>query len=265
LKSIRNILFPAVLTLGAGLHATSSAGASDTGSGADPKVTKTVVLVHGAFADGSSWNAVIPLLQAKGLKVIAVQNPLTSLADDVEFTNRAINEAKGPVVLVGHSWAGAVITEAGDNDKVKSLVYVAAFAPSVGQSVSDTVKAYPTPPGLANPVVDGAGFLKLSSESVVKYFAPDLPAAQANLIAITQGAVRGKNFDEKLTKAAWQTKPSWYIVAEKDLMIDPAAEREAAKKIKATAVSLPTSHVPMLSKPKEVADVIIAAANNIKY
>ena len=260
MKSIRNILFRTVLTLGAALHASSSTGAPDTGAG--PTAAKTVVLVHGAFADGSSWNAVIPLLQAKGLKVIAVQNPLTSLADDVEFTNRAIDEAKGPVVLVGHSWAGAVITESGDNDKVKSLVYVAAFAPSEGQSVSDTAKAYPTPPGLAHPVVDGAGFLKLSSESIMKYFAPDLPAAQANLISITQGAVRGNNFDEKLTKTAWRTKPSWYIVAEKDQMIDPAAEREAARKIKATTVSLPTSHVPMLSKPKEVADVIIAAANN---
>src|SRR5258708_2768455 len=121
MNSIRSIVFPAVLTLAAGLHATSSPGAPAAGSSADPKV-KTVVLVHGAFADGSSWNAIIPLLQAKGLKVIAVQNPLTSLADDVEFTKRAINEAKGPVVLVGHSWAGAVITEAGDNDKVKSLV-----------------------------------------------------------------------------------------------------------------------------------------------
>jgi pimeloyl-ACP methyl ester carboxylesterase len=112
----------------------------------------------------------------------------------------------------------------------------------------------------------GAGLHATSSTGapVMTYFAPDLPAAQANLIAITQGAVRGKNFDEKLTKTAWQTKPSWYIVAEKDLMIDPAAERETAKKTKATTVSLPTSHVPMLSKPKEVADVIVAAANNIK-
>jgi pimeloyl-ACP methyl ester carboxylesterase len=253
MKSIRSILLPAVLTLGASLYVTSSTAAPASGSSADAQAIKTVVLVHGAFADGSAWDSVIPLLQAKGLKVIAVQNPLTSLADDVQFTNRAISEAKGPVVLVGHSWGGAVITEAGDNDKVKSLVYVAAFAPSVGQSASDTVKAYPTPPGLSNPLVDGAGFLKLSPEAVVTYFAPDLPAAQANLIAITQGA-----------KAAWQTRPSWYIVAEKDLMIHPAAEHEAAKKIRATAVSLPTSHVPMLSKPKEVADVIIAAANNIK-
>lgn len=262
--SIRNTFLSAILVVGAALHGSTSFAAPGSGSGAAPPPTKTVVLVHGAFADGSSWNAVIPLLQAKGLKVIAVQNPLTSLADDVQFTNRAISEANGPVVLVGHSWGGAVITEAGANDQVKSLVYVAAFAPSAGQSAIDTVKTYPTPPGLAHPVVDGAGFLKLAPDAVARYFAQDLPAAQTNLIAITQGAVRGKNFEEKLTKAAWETKPSWYIVAEKDQMIDPAAQREAAKKIKATVTSLPTSHVPMLSRPKDVADVIIAAANSIK-
>jgi pimeloyl-ACP methyl ester carboxylesterase len=263
--STRSMFLLPLLALGAGLSVTSSAAPPASGAGSRPAAqAKTVVLVHGAFADGSSWDAVIPLLQAKGLKVIAVQNPLTSLADDVQFTNRAISEAPGPVVLVGHSWGGAVITEAGVHEKVKALVYVAAFAPSVDQSSIDTVKAYPTPPGLAHPVVDGAGFLKLSPEDVARYFAQDVPAAQANLIATSQGAVRGKNFEEKLTKAAWQTRPSWYIVAEKDLMIDPAAQREAATKIKATVTSLPTSHVPMLSKPREVADVIIAAANHIK-
>jgi pimeloyl-ACP methyl ester carboxylesterase len=113
-------------------------------------------------------------------------------------------------------------------------------------------------------VVDGAGYLKLAPDVVAKHFAQDLPAAQTNLIAISQGAVRGKNFDEKLTKAAWETKPSWYIVAEKDHMIDPAAQRELAKKIKATVTALPTSHVPMLSRPKDVADVILAAASSIK-
>src|SRR5882762_9724467 len=234
MKSIRSILLPAVLTLGASLYVTSSTAAPASGSSADAQATKTVVLVHGAFADGSAWNAIIPLLQAKGLKVIAVQNPLSSLADDVQFTNRAISEATGPVVLVGHSWGGAVITEAGTNDRVKALVYVAAFAPAVGQSSIDTVKAYPPSAGLASPVVDGAGYLKLSPEAIAKYFAPDVPAAQSNLIAITQGAVRGQNFEEKLTKAAWETKPSWYIVAEKDQMIAPAAQRDAAKKLKAT-------------------------------
>ncbi len=234
-------LLPPILALAIGLHLTSAAAQPAAGPAATP--AKTIVLVHGAFADGSSWNAVVPLLQAKGLKVIVVQNPLTSLADDVQFTSRAISEAKGPVVLVGHSWGGTVITEAGTDDKVK---------------------AYPNPPGAASMVPDQAGFLKLPPEAVARYFASDLPAAQANLIAVSQGAIRGKNVEEKLTKAAWETKPSWYIVSENDQMIPPAAERDMARKIKATVKALPTSHVPMLSRPKDVADVIIDAANHIK-
>lgn len=260
--SIRKLLHP-ILALAIGLQITSRAAAQPP-AGPPATPARTIVLVHGAFADGSSWNAVVPLLQARGLKVIVVQNPLTSLADDVQFTSRAISEAKGPVVLVGHSWGGTVITEAGTDDKVKALVYVAAFAPSAGQSLVDTVKAYPTPPGAASMVADSAGFVKLPPEAVARYFAPDLPAAQANLIAVSQGAIRGKNVEEKLTRAAWETRPSWYIVTENDQMIPPAAQREMARKIKATVTALPTSHVPMLSRPKDVADVIIAAANHIK-
>jgi len=261
--SIRTHFLLPILALALGLHVTSSAAAPPS-AGPPGAAAKTVVLVHGAFADGSSWNAIVPLLQAKGLKVIVVQNPLTSLADDVQFTSRAIKEAKGPVVLVGHSWGGMVITEAGGDDKVKALVYVAAFAPSVAQSLVDTVKGYPASPGNAHLVADSEGFVKLSPEAVGKYFADDVPAAQANLIAVSQGALRGKNLEDKVTKAAWETKPSWYIVAEKDQLIDPAAQRDMAKKIKATLTALPTSHVPMLSRPKDVADVIIAAANHLK-
>ena len=226
--------------------------------------TPTVVLVHGAFADGSSWNAVIPLLQAKGLKVVAVQNPLTSLADDVAFANRAIDAQQGPVVLVGHSWGGSVITQAGVNEKVKSLVYVAAFAPSAGQSSLDGVKDFAAPPGLAHPIADAQGFLTLSPETVANDFAQDLSPQQTNLIAATQGAVRGANFTETLTAAAWQSKPSRYIVAEQDRMIQPDAQRAFAKKIKAHVTTLATSHVPMLSKPREVAEVIAAAAFAVK-
>jgi pimeloyl-ACP methyl ester carboxylesterase len=128
----------------------------------------------------------------------------------------------------------------------------------------DTVMAFPTPPGSASMVADAAGFLKLPPEAVAKYFAPDLPVAQSNLIAVSQGALYGKSVEEKLTKAAWETKPSWYAVADNDQMFNPAAQRDAANKIKATVTVLPTSHVPMLSRPKDVADVIIAAANHIK-
>jgi pimeloyl-ACP methyl ester carboxylesterase len=223
----------------------------------------TVVLVHGAFADGSSWNKVVPLLQAKGLKVVAVQNPLTTLADDVAATKRAIDPQAGPVVLVGHSWGGTVITEAGNDEKVKALVYVAAFAPSPGESSNDGGKGYPPPPGLAHPVASRDGFLALTPEAIAQDFAQDVGPEEANLIAVSQGPVNSTAFDTKVTAAAWTSKPSWYIVSTKDRMIQPDAERAFAKKIKAKTTELPPSHVPMLSQPTAVADVIAAAAKAI--
>lgn len=256
MNTLRTVLFASMLA------ATSFSSASAAEEVAKPS-SPTVVLVHGAFADGSSWSKVIPLLQAKGLKVVAVQNPLTSLAEDVAFANRVIDAQTGPVVLVGHSWGGAVITQAGGNDKVKALVYVAAFAPSPGETSLDGVKGFPASPGLASPIATPDGFLTLSPETVAKDFAQDVTAEEANLIATTQGAVRGKNFEEKLTVAAWQSKPSWYIVANNDRMIQPDAQRALAKKIGAATTALPTSHVPMVSKPKEVVDVIAAAADSI--
>jgi len=231
---------------------------------ASQKAQKTVVLVHGAFADGSSWDKVIPLLQAKGLKVVAVQNPLTSLADDVAAVKRVIDAQTGPVILVGHSWGGTVITEAGSHDKVAALVFVAAFAPDVGESTADLGKNGPPPPGAATIKPDSAGFLYLTPEGVAENFAQDLPAAQTKLMAVTQGPIFAKAFEDKVTSAAWKNKPSWYIVAEKDRMIQPALERAMAMKINAKTTALPTSHVPMQSQPKEVAAVIIAAAGKTK-
>jgi pimeloyl-ACP methyl ester carboxylesterase len=242
------------------LAATAQPLAAQTPAPARAPSDTTVVLVHGAFADGSSWSKVIPLLQARGLKVVAVQNPLTSLDDDVAFAKRVIDAQPGPVVLVGHSWGGTVITQAGAHDKVEALVYVAAFAPSQGESSLDGVKGYPAAPGLASPVATPDGFLTLSPQTVAQDFAQDVSPEEANLIATTQGAVRGANFEEKVAAAAWTSKPSWYIVAEEDRMIQPDAQRAFAKKIKATTTSLATSHVPMLSKPQDVADVIAAAA-----
>lgn len=239
--------------------ATQPAAAQTTPSSADAAQT-TVVFVHGAFADGSSWSKVIPLLQAKGLKTVAVQNPLTSLAEDATFARRVIDAQTGPVVLVGHSWGGTVITQAGVHDKVKALVYVAAFAPSRGESSLDGIKRFPAAPGLANPIATPDGFLTLSPQTVASDFAQDVTAAEANLIATTQGAVRGANFEEQVSAEAWSSKPSWYIVANDDRMIQPEAQRALAAKIKATVTALPASHVPMLSKPQEVADVIAAAA-----
>jgi pimeloyl-ACP methyl ester carboxylesterase len=225
---------------------------------------KTVVLIHGAFADGSSWDKVIPVLQAKGLKVVAVQNPLTSLADDVAAGKRVIDAQSGPIILVGHSWGGTVITELGDHPKVAALVYVAAFAPDVGESTGDLGKGGPPPPGAASIRPDSAGFLYLTPEGVAKDFAPDVPANQTKVMAVTQGPILAKAFDEKVSKAAWKSKPSWFIVAEKDRMIQPDLERAMAKKINAKVTALPTSHVPMQSRPKEVAAVILAAAAAVK-
>lgn len=224
----------------------------------------TVVLVHGAFADGSSWNSIIPKLHAKGLNVVSVQNPLSSLADDVAATRRALDAQAGPVVLVGHSWGGIVITEIGNHPRVKSLVYVASFAPSVGQSINDLTKGYPKASGLDHVVADKEGFVTMTPEGITKHFAQDVPPSEARLIAATQGPIRGANFDEKVSTAAWTAKPSWFIVAEQDRMIQPALQVDHAKKISATTIRVPTGHVPQLSKPNEVAQAIIDAATAAK-
>ncbi|MBZ9962764.1 alpha/beta fold hydrolase [Mesorhizobium sp. BR1-1-2] len=224
---------------------------------------KTAVLVHGAFADGSSWSKVIPLLEAKGLNVVAVQNPLSSLAADVDATRRVIDAQSGPVILVGHSWGGVVISQAGVNDKVKALVYVAAFAPPKGVSINDLGKGQPAP-WAGSLQADSAGYLRLSPEGVALHFAQDLPPGEISVITATQGPAFSGIFDERLEAAAYETKPSWYIVAKNDGMIPPAAEAAMAKAIGAEVTELSTSHVPMLSRPREVADVILAAADALK-
>jgi len=226
---------------------------------AGPAGGVTVVLVHGALIDGSSWRKVIPLLQARGLKVVAVQNPLTSLADDVAATRRAIAMQDGPVLLVGHSWGGVVITEAGMDPKVVGLVYVAALAPDVGQSATDMLKGYPPGPAAAQIKPTTDGFLVITPEGM-REVAQDLPAAETTVMAATQAPIAAQAFDEKVTAAAWKAKPSWYIVAGRDRAGSPDMERAMAKTIKATTVTLPTSHFPMLSEPAKVAAVILDAA-----
>jgi len=221
---------------------------------------KSVVLVHGAFADGSSWNKVIPLLQARGLNVIAVQNPLTSLEEDVAHTRRAIARLEGPIVLVGHSWGGVVITEAGTDPKVSALVYVAAISPASGESANDMIKKFPETPGLSSLDVDEEGFAILPPASVAQNFAQDLPAGETAIMAVTQGPVQTKCFDQKVTSAAWEAKPSWAIVTGKDRMLQPAYLHAAADRMKANVVEVASSHVPQSSRPTEVAAVIIQAA-----
>jgi len=225
----------------------------------------TIILVHGAFADGSSWNNVIPILQKQGYQTIAVQNPLTSLQDDVAFVERAINEAKGSVILVGHSWGGVVISQAGNAEKVKALVYIAAYALDQDQTLESIskdayeVRKIPNVPGFADPIVSD-GYIRLKEETIVKYFAQDLPAQQARLIAAGQGRLHVSALGAKVSNPAWKNKPTFYIVSDNDQIISPKLEGEMAAKIHATVFHIPASHVVMLSKPEKVAEIILKAA-----
>jgi pimeloyl-ACP methyl ester carboxylesterase len=220
----------------------------------------SIVLVHGAWADGSSWNKVITILRAKGLNVVATHDPLSSLGDDVASVERTIARQPGPVLLVGHSWGGAVITQAGGDPKVVGLVYVAAMAPDEGKSFGATAANYPTP-GPATAVPDAGGWLIIPPEAFAANFAQDLPKEDALLLAAGQGASKASMFGEPLTVAAWKSKPSWYVVATQDRMIDPGLQAIMAKKIGATTISLSSSHVVMISHPREVADLIEQAAD----
>lgn len=219
----------------------------------------TVVLVHGAWADGSSWSRVIPFLLAEQVPVVAVQNPTTSLADDVAATKRAIDAIDGPVVLVGHSWGGAVITEAGNDPKVKSMVFVAAFAPKAGETVGDQVGRHEAPPALSHIDNDGAGFLKLKVEGWISDVAQDLPEIEARTLAVVQPPLAASTFGDKITEAAWETRPTFYIVSTEDRIVSVALERELAAAMKAKTVELKAGHLSLLSMPQEVAEVILEA------
>ncbi len=243
---------------GAALAAMSAVAASAQTSA--PMPIKNVVLVHGAWADGSSWSKVIPLLQAKGLHVIAVQNPLSSLADDVAATRRAIDAQDGPVLLVGHSYGGAIISEAGNNPKVEGLVFVAAFGPDSGETLASTAKDFPPGPAGSEirPIEDK--FLVLTEKGIDEDFAQDLSGPEKALLLVTQGPTSQSVFGAPVTDAAWRHKPSWFVVAANDRAINPDYERYAAKRMGAKVLVLPSSHVVMLSKPKEVANFIADAA-----
>ena len=236
------------------------AGALATGAAAQT-VVKNIVLVHGAWADGSSWSKIIPLLEAKGFHVVAVQNPLTSLADDVGATKRAIALQDGPVILVGHSYGGVVITEAGNDPKVVGLVYVAAFAPGDGESIISISKPYPPTPLGGELRPDAQGFLSLTPKGVADDFAQDLTDAEKKVVTATQGPLAASAFGATITTAAWKTKPSWFVIASNDRAIPPALEKAEAETMKATSITLPTSHVAMLSQPKGVAELIEQAAD----
>jgi pimeloyl-ACP methyl ester carboxylesterase len=227
------------------------------------KGVKNVVLVHGAFADGSSWAKVIPLLKAKGLNVIAVQNPLTSLQDDVAATKRAIASMDGPVLLAGHSYGGMVISEAGKDPRVAGLLYVAALVPEDGQNVNDVNAAMPSTAVGPEFKLSADGFLSLSEKGVNEFFAQDVSPKEREVIFATQVTWAASATQEKVYEPAWTMKPSWYIVAAKDGMINPDLERFKAGLIKATTLELASSHVPMVSQPDKVAAFITEAASKL--
>ena len=227
-----------------------------------PQGTKNIVLVHGAWADGSCWSKVIALLQAKGFHVVAVQNPLTSLADCDLRCIIALQD--GPVILVGHSYAGVVITEAGNDPKVVGLVYVAAFAPGEGESINSVGKPYPPAPLGSELRPDVQGFLTATPKGIAEDMAQDLSASEQRVLTATQGQTSASVFGATVTTAAWKSKPSWALIAGNDRAIPPELEKDEAAAIKATSITVLANHLAMLSHPREVAELIEQAAAKAK-
>jgi pimeloyl-ACP methyl ester carboxylesterase len=245
-------------TLAAG--AAASLFAAPSKGQADSRV-RNVVLVHGAYADGSCWSDVIGRLQAAGLRPTAVQNPLTSLADDVAATRRILALQDGPTVLVGHSWGGTVISEAGVDPKVSALVYVAARAPDAGEDFTALAAKFPKPPASAG-LVTSRGFAQLSEKAFLNDFAGDVDRAKARVLYAVQGRISATLFQGRTTVAAWRSKPSWYQVSKLDRSIAPELERFLAQRMKARTIELESSHLSPVSQPKEIADLILGAALN---
>ncbi|MFC6645435.1 alpha/beta hydrolase [Granulicella cerasi] len=227
---------------------------------AQTPAVKNIVLVHGAFADASSWSKVISLLQAKGYHVTAVGNPLTSFEDDLAATKRILAVQDGPVILVGHSYGGVLITEAGNDPKVVGLVYINAFAPDAGQSITDISKPFPPAPGLGKLAPLSDGFLKLSDEGYKTAFVQDATQAEKDVLTAVQPQTAGSIFAAKPTKAAWHDKPVWYLASTQDMMINPDQEKAMAKTMNAKLTVISASHAAMVTHPREVAAVIEAAA-----
>jgi len=220
-----------------------------------------IVLVHGAWSDGSGWSKVIPILQAAGHNVVAVQNQMTSLAGDSANTRAAIDALQGPTVAVGHSYGGAVITAAATGARnVKALVYIAAFAPDEGESLGEIGSKLPPAPGGQYIAPGPGGLLYIDRAHMPAVFAGDLPPAEGAVLAAVQRPVAAAVFTDKMGAPAWKQINSWYQVSEKDQMIPPEAERMMASRAKAQTISLPASHASLVSQPREVAQLIVTAA-----
>ncbi|MEM5368923.1 alpha/beta hydrolase [Paraburkholderia azotifigens] len=224
---------------------------------------QNIVLVHGAFVDGSSWNGVIARLQKKGYRVASVQIPLTSLADDIAATKRVLAQLSGPTVLVGHSWGGFVITEAGsgaDASKVVGLVYVAAIAPDIGESSVEILKRGPQMPAGSGMTKDSSGFIWFDPARYHNDIAADVPENLTRVLVAAQQPIAAKSFEEHATQAAWRYKPSWYIVTTRDRAVSPEIQRWMAHRIGATIVETPSSHLVPVAHAGATADAIDRAA-----
>jgi pimeloyl-ACP methyl ester carboxylesterase len=227
---------------------------------AAPTGIKNVVLVHGAFADGSGWEAVAKILEKDGYTVSVAQPPETSYAEDVKYAKAAVDAMNGPVVIVGHSYGGSIITEAGNDPKVSALVYIAAFALDEGESCASLEQALPQASKAFKP--DSNGNWWIETEHFAADFAADISSAESHYMAISQVPISTDSFTHKVTSPAWKTKPTWYMVATADRSINPDQERMMAKRANAKTVEVNASHVAYMSHPKEAAKLIEEAASS---
>lgn len=253
-----------ILTAAAAIVASITGGNAHAQAAKDGSIgtVNNVVLVHGAFADGSGWRGVYDELTKRGYKVTIVQNPLTSLADDVAATKRALERQDGPTILVGHSWGGTVITEAGVAPKVAGLVYVSALSPDAGETTAQQYEGFTTPPEFAiDAQPDGFGFLKPSNFKAA--FAADVSDADAAFMRDSQVPINLSAFGTKVQHAAWRAKPSWAVIGTADKAFDARMLRSMAKRIGARVTEVPASHALFATQPKAIADVIDAAAKEV--
>jgi pimeloyl-ACP methyl ester carboxylesterase len=261
LVTLRTLAAAAAIAVSLPFSSQAHAANGDT-QGAATKIVRNVVLVHGAFADGSGWRGVYDDLTKRGYRVTVVQNPLTSLADDVAATKRAIARQDGPLILVGHSWGGTVITEAGTDPKVAGLVYVSALSPDIGETTAQQYEGFITPPEFVlDTHADGFGYVK--AESFKAGFAADTSDADAAFMRDAQVPIAMSAFGTRLTAAAWRTKPSWAVIATDDKAFDLRMLRHMAKRIGARTTEVAASHAVFMTQPRVVANVIDQAAQQV--
>jgi len=247
--------FSAALVAGAAASLTSTRGAA---AAAAPAKARNVVLVHGLFADGSCWSEVIARLQAAGLNATSVQNPLTTLPEAVASAQRVLARQDGPTVLVGHSFSGMIVSEAGVHPNVSALVYVAARAPDAGEDYTALAKKFPTPPASAGIIFDGDEG-RLSEEAFLRDFAGDLPEAKAKVLYAVQEPFQRALLTGRTSQAAWRSKPSFYAVSTEDRTINPDLERFMAKRMGAKTIEVNASHLSLISHPDVITDLILEA------